>query len=866
MAEQNLVIICKNCEQKITYFNKNVFDEYAIICPKCACTLDSEGNILTKPIIPNNVQDEIKRFSEEHDQLHLSCDINEYDNYFDFEKCSERHEKIIKELETRNSFHKCREDFLDDYYKFNHSELINDETIKISEVLQYLKSFKLKDPFIYSINDNSLMVNATRDEIEKTQFLKVALFKVLKLLPRRYWGTLKFLENAQDIDLQLNAKRIFELNCTRILNENYIESAYHSNNDFIKAAVNVKNESLDSAQYTKTVNQLTINKFFLHLVDQDQHYDTANLITSNFIEQDYPLYVTKREFGLRCQIHKDGEDILVYTQNGVDISKNIPNIVDTVRTLTVDTAIMLGVIELNRTQTDGDDILAYLNTEHKDKDIVCNINDVLYFEKDIHNQIFSERKKFLDLLCIKQSTFDVKKANYCLNKTPYLMCKKRDELEKALSILKTSQQNTGVIIRIDMPYSLMYNQPGLYTYNTEVKKDGNVIVTKDNVANNETLIFCDFLNCEIKDIYINITRVPYVEAGNIFNATQELTKKFTLVETRNFSSYEIPPIYQEISLKKNLARVFLIEGTQFYYDDVKNMPLIIQRYPVYGGYLVKFITTVNECEFNTELVKHISLYAKENNFLKGEKFSVSGIFLDDQTATWDDLKLSNNIKDKLKKLESLISKDDPTIESRGLIFIGPPGCGKTLSGKILSKMAPTFIWITTKDFSDMSPTYAVSTGFDLARNLRPSILFIEDIDSYIEYGLVDLLKTELDGMKLNNGVFTIVTSNFPERLPEALIDRPGRFHDILYFALPNKEVRKEMILHFLKEEVDGNTLETILQHTDGFSGAHMKEVCRFAQIIQKEDNLSLTQALLKSLEKLIEQRKLIRDIKSKNQN
>jgi len=126
--------------------------------------------------------------------------------------------------------------------------------------------------------------------------------------------------------------------------------------------------------------------------------------------------------------------------------------------------------------------------------------------------------------------------------------------------------------------------------------------------------------------------------------------------------------------------------------------------------------------------------------------------------------------------------------------------------------------------------------------------------------MIDLLKTELDGLKENKNIVTILTSNEPEKLPDTLLDRPGRFHDILDFALPSKEKRKEMISKWagdIKEE----TVEEIIKNTENFSGAHMKELIDFAKILGEEEDLNIDEALLKSLAKMQRQRQLVEDIR-----
>jgi len=608
---------------------------------------------------------------------------------------------------------------------------------------------------------------------------------------------------------------------------------------------------------------IKINQFFNQIHTYEKSLKQTDFILSKFAKKDFPLYVSMHKIGLSCQIHKDLGNVLIYSDKGANITRYLPNIIKSIQNLKCEKAVLYAALTLGDTNKDGKDVLGYLKTINKDNNIFCHIEDILYFNEDISDFNFSVRKEKLDAIGMKQSSFAITDKKDCLNLSPQIICKNTVELERAINRLSLFKNFNGIKIQMDVPYEIEEDECGSYVYSKTIPDVIKSFSKGCSQQLDEISIYCDFLNCEIKDIYILKTDISNVRAGNVFNAIEKMTEKFTLVETRNFSGREIPPMYREIQLKKNLAKTFLVEGTKFYYDNSKSLPLILQLYPTWGGYQANFITHIKANEFNNELSKQINIYARENNFLKGEKFSVAGEFLDEQNITIEDLKLTAPIKDKIKKLLSLIAKNDVTLDSRGLIFIGPPGCGKTLTGKLLSKMASTFIWVTAKDFSNMGTSYAMTTAFNLARDLRPSILFMEDIDSYIEYGMIDLLKTELDGMKLNNGVFTILTSNFPENLPEAIIDRPGRFHDIIYFTLPNKDIRKEMLLHFLKEEVDAQTLETVLKQTEGFSGAHIREVCRFAEIIKKEDNLTLSQSLIQSLEKLIEQRKLINEFKNK---
>jgi SpoVK/Ycf46/Vps4 family AAA+-type ATPase len=258
-------------------------------------------------------------------------------------------------------------------------------------------------------------------------------------------------------------------------------------------------------------------------------------------------------------------------------------------------------------------------------------------------------------------------------------------------------------------------------------------------------------------------------------------------------------------------------------------------------------------------LKEIHKWAKNNNYLKGEKFALSGEFLNKSEDDWKSLITEFNIKDAIKKSIHSLENKMKNLDSRGLLFIGVPGTGKTKTGRILlNNVDSTFIWVSSRDF--MRGFNILSLAFRLARDLAPTVLFIEDIDTWLRGPIVDLLKTELDGLRQNKGIITILTSNSPEKLPDALLDRPGRFHHVLRFPLPNDEFRKEMILSWVGD-IDEKILNRIVEKTEHFSGAHIKELVDFAKIIADEEDIEMGKALLRSLERLIAQRELIAEIR-----
>ena len=246
-----------------------------------------------------------------------------------------------------------------------------------------------------------------------------------------------------------------------------------------------------------------------------------------------------------------------------------------------------------------------------------------------------------------------------------------------------------------------------------------------------------------------------------------------------------------------------------------------------------------------------------HNFLKGEAFSLSGEFLPETSDKWGQLFLEPENEKALKRAVDRLNTDGSKAVNRGVLMLGPPGTGKTLSGRIIrNTVKGSFIWISSRDFYYSGAFGGLSRAFELARELSPSVIFVEDVDNWLSDRTTDMMKTEMDGIGRHSGVVTILTTNYPERFPEALIDRPGRFHDVLKFDLPSEGIRSKMLAHWLPELSSVASLK-LAKETDGMSGAHLYELAQFAKVIQTEDGVKLDEAAYSALEKVRQQREMI---------
>merc|ERR1712125_67262 len=184
--------------------------------------------------------------------------------------------------------------------------------------------------------------------------------------------------------------------------------------------------------------------------------------------------------------------------------------------------------------------------------------------------------------------------------------------------------------------------------------------------------------------------------------------------------------------------------------------------------------------------------------------------------------------------------------SRGVLFYGPPGCGKTLLAKaVATECSSNFVSIKGPELLTMwfgESEANVREVFDKARAAAPCVLFFDELDSIgtargSSQGdaggagdrVMNQLLTEIDGVGVKKNVFFIGATNRPELLDDALL-RPGRLDQLIYIPLPDKPARQSVLESTLKKSpiAPNVSLSFMADLTDGFSGADLAEFCQRA--------------------------------------
>jgi hypothetical protein len=178
---------------------------------------------------------------------------------------------------------------------------------------------------------------------------------------------------------------------------------------------------------------------------------------------------------------------------------------------------------------------------------------------------------------------------------------------------------------------------------------------------------------------------------------------------------------------------------------------------------------------------------------------------------------------------------------RGLLLHGPPGTGKTLTAMYLVGRMPgrTTLVLSGNSYGLISPTC------ELARNLQPSMVILEDVDLVAaERGMGPLgenpllfeLLNEMDGLAEDADVIFALTTNRPDLLEPALAARPGRVDQATEIPLPDAACRRRLIsLYGEGLDLRLEAIEEVVARTEGTSAAFIKELLRRATLFAAEE-------------------------------
>ncbi|NOZ90614.1 MAG: ATP-dependent metallopeptidase FtsH/Yme1/Tma family protein [Epsilonproteobacteria bacterium] len=254
---------------------------------------------------------------------------------------------------------------------------------------------------------------------------------------------------------------------------------------------------------------------------------------------------------------------------------------------------------------------------------------------------------------------------------------------------------------------------------------------------------------------------------------------------------------------------------------------------------------------------------RENQFIDEQReeasnaLSVQNILPQISRVNFSDVAGIEDVKEELEEIIDFLKNPDKYINfnvrlPKGVLLVGPPGVGKTLIAKAVAGEANVpFFYQSAASFVQIyvgMGAKRVSELFNRAKQMAPSIIFIDEIDAVGKSrggfsnderdATLNQLLTEMDGFEESSGVMVIAATNKIDVLDEALL-RAGRFDRRVHISLPDFKERVCTLKLYLKDKNNSVDIDRVAQMTIGFNTAALETLVNEAALYALRKNKTI---------------------------
>lgn len=217
------------------------------------------------------------------------------------------------------------------------------------------------------------------------------------------------------------------------------------------------------AERAKAQDKLTLGEFFYQpkptrpaFAEEPQTVDRLVELYKERAERWLPAWVQKKYDGANHQIHKDGDRVKIYSEDGDDNTDRLPSIVEAVKKLAPKELILPAEIEFweGKQHYPRERVAGYLaeKGEPDDSKLVANVYDVIWKDGDLHSEPYEKRLEALRSLGGGTMGPPGRRA---LNFAPGEKVETPEEVRAATERIRKLPGSEGVVIkRLDSAYPL----------------------------------------------------------------------------------------------------------------------------------------------------------------------------------------------------------------------------------------------------------------------------------------------------------------------------------------------------------------------------------------------------------------------------
>lgn len=406
-------------------------------------------------------------------------------------------------------------------------------------------------------------------------------------------------------------------------------------------------------------------------------------------------------------------------------------------------------------------------------------------------------------------------------------------------------------------------------YNSETIENGLILLVNEILDDVDVKFYPDeyykvtFNLWENNKLKTFLKTFKYKNKGNAYNYPEILPQQDSFNDSDIYLSYDktnviaVSEKYKSVVLytvQKYYIKIFLLIDKAYYKKFNKKLMTILSSSKSSGIF--------NNVDFDCKKKEFIEIsdpLNDEDKYVSVQKKKVpkEKLVFDKDSELFN---VMNDIKLFFKPETKKLYENMNILYKRGIILHGEPGNGKTaMIREIIRQISDDVISIIINP-NTPRVTFVLSELINALKE-RQAIIIIEDIDAVIENCNRSEFLNILDGVNMKSGVYFIGTTNYPERIDPAFINRSGRFDRSYEIPNPSESIRTAFfrsckisdILSNYKlykkdsENIGLTIVELFVKYSDGLSMANLKELMistQYMLILNK--NISIEEALEKN--------------------